>query len=47
MPFDDAIAELQRCAGAQFDAAVIDALVAIVGRRPELRPARELIRLVA
>jgi HD-GYP domain-containing protein (c-di-GMP phosphodiesterase class II) len=47
MPVADAIAELQRCSGSQFDPDVINALVAIVTRWPEQRPARELIRLAA
>ena len=28
MPIDEAIAELRRCAGTQFDAVVVDALIA-------------------
>jgi HD-GYP domain-containing protein (c-di-GMP phosphodiesterase class II) len=47
MPAADAIIELQRCSGSQFDPDVVDALVAIVTRWPEPRPARELIRLAA
>ncbi len=47
MPVADAIVELQRCSGSQFDPDVADALVAIVTRWPEPRPARELIRLAA
>jgi putative nucleotidyltransferase with HDIG domain len=47
MPVADAIAELQRCAGTQFDPAVVDALVAIVAQRPERQPARALIQLAA
>ena len=32
MPVEDALAELRRCAGSQFDPAVVDAIVAVVGR---------------
>ncbi|HWT25870.1 MAG TPA: HD-GYP domain-containing protein [Solirubrobacteraceae bacterium] len=32
MPVEDALAELRRCAGTQFDPAVVDAIVAVVGR---------------
>jgi HD-GYP domain-containing protein (c-di-GMP phosphodiesterase class II) len=31
MPVDDAVAELQRCAGAQFDPGVVDALLRAIG----------------
>jgi HD-GYP domain-containing protein (c-di-GMP phosphodiesterase class II) len=40
MPIEDAIAELRRCSGTQFDPRVVDAIVAIVGERggtPTLR----------
>jgi HD-GYP domain-containing protein (c-di-GMP phosphodiesterase class II) len=47
MPVADAIAELRRCSGTQFDPAVVDALVEIVAQRPEPRPARALIQLAA
>ena len=47
MPVADAVAELARCSGAQFDPAVIDALLGIVVRRPAPRPARELIAIAA
>ena len=47
MPIADAVAELERCSGAQFDPAVVVTLVAIVARLPEPRPARDLIRLAA
>jgi putative nucleotidyltransferase with HDIG domain len=47
MPVADAVAELLRCAGAQFDPAVVDALVATVARLPQPRPARALIELAA
>jgi HD-GYP domain-containing protein (c-di-GMP phosphodiesterase class II) len=47
MPIAAAVAELERCSGAQFDPAVVTTLVAIVARLPEPRPARELIQLAA
>jgi putative nucleotidyltransferase with HDIG domain len=47
MPVADAVTELLRCAGAQFDPAVVDALVATVARLPQPRPARALIELAA
>ena len=47
MPLADALAELQRCAGAQFDPAVVDALAKIVAIRPARVPARALIELAA
>jgi HD-GYP domain-containing protein (c-di-GMP phosphodiesterase class II) len=47
MPIADALAELQRCSGAQFDPIVVVALLDVVARRPQPRPARELIKLVA
>jgi HD-GYP domain-containing protein (c-di-GMP phosphodiesterase class II) len=47
MPIDEAVAELVRCAGAQFDPAVAEALVAVIARQPQPRPARELIPLAA
>jgi putative nucleotidyltransferase with HDIG domain len=47
MPVAEALDELERCSGAQFDPAVIDALLATVARVPEPRPARELIQLAA
>jgi HD-GYP domain-containing protein (c-di-GMP phosphodiesterase class II) len=31
LPLDDAVAELRRCSGTQFDPAVVEALVAVVG----------------
>ena len=37
MPADAAAAELVRCAGTQFDPAVVDALLAVVGVRPSGR----------
>src|ERR671931_621024 len=42
MPVAEAIAELRRCSGAQFDPRVVDALLATVARRPEPQPARAL-----
>jgi HD-GYP domain-containing protein (c-di-GMP phosphodiesterase class II) len=47
MPVADAVAELRRCSGEQFDPAVATALVEIVARRPAPRAARELIALAA
>jgi len=41
LPLESAVAELRRCARTQFDPAVVDALLAVVGRRrrPELATA--------
>jgi putative nucleotidyltransferase with HDIG domain len=47
MPVADAIAELQRCSGAQFDPAVVAAMARIVARRPVPLQARALIELAA
>jgi putative nucleotidyltransferase with HDIG domain len=47
MPVVDAVAELERCSGAQFDPAVVQALVKTVARHPEQRPARALLELAA
>ena len=47
MPVADAIAELQRCSGAQFDPAVVAAMARIVARRPVPLKARALIELAA
>jgi putative nucleotidyltransferase with HDIG domain len=47
MPVADAVAELERCAGAQFDAAVVHALLRAVAKHPEHRPARALLDLAA
>jgi HD-GYP domain-containing protein (c-di-GMP phosphodiesterase class II) len=47
LPAAEAISELRRCAGAQFDPAVVDALVALVARKPQPRPARALLELAA
>jgi len=45
MPVADALAELQRCSGAQFDPAVVEALARVVADRPARVPARTLIEL--
>jgi HD-GYP domain-containing protein (c-di-GMP phosphodiesterase class II) len=34
LPHDEALAELRRCAGTQFDPRVVDALIDVVGARP-------------
>jgi HD-GYP domain-containing protein (c-di-GMP phosphodiesterase class II) len=47
MPVADALAELRRCSGVQFDPDVVHALLTIVARHPQPRPARELIELAA
>jgi HD-GYP domain-containing protein (c-di-GMP phosphodiesterase class II) len=47
MPVADAVAELRRCSGTQFDTVVIEALLGIIARRPAPRPARELIAIAA
>jgi putative nucleotidyltransferase with HDIG domain len=47
MPVDEALAELRRCSGAQFDPAVVDVLAQVVARRPARVPARALIELAA
>jgi HD-GYP domain-containing protein (c-di-GMP phosphodiesterase class II) len=47
LPASEAIDELRRCAGAQFDPAVVEALVGLVARKREPRPARALLELVA
>ena len=47
MPIADAVAELERCAGNQFDPHVVAALVRTVARHPEHRPARALLELAA
>jgi putative nucleotidyltransferase with HDIG domain len=47
MPVADAVAELERCAGTQFDAAVVQALLRAVAKHPEHRPARALLDLAA
>jgi HD-GYP domain-containing protein (c-di-GMP phosphodiesterase class II) len=38
MTIEDALAELRRCAGSQFDPAVVDALIATVGGDEPARP---------
>jgi HD-GYP domain-containing protein (c-di-GMP phosphodiesterase class II) len=43
----EAVAELERCSGTQFDPAVVVALVAVVARHPEHRPARTLLDIAA
>jgi HD-GYP domain-containing protein (c-di-GMP phosphodiesterase class II) len=47
LPVAEAVGELERCAGAQFDPAVVTALVAVVARHPEHRPARTLLEIAA
>ena len=47
MPVADAVAELERCAGDQFDPAVVVALMHTVAKHPEHRPARTLLELAA
>jgi HD-GYP domain-containing protein (c-di-GMP phosphodiesterase class II) len=47
MPVGQALAELQRCAGGQFDPAVVGALTRTIARHPEHRPARALLELAA
>ncbi|MGZ6645762.1 MAG: HD-GYP domain-containing protein, partial [Solirubrobacteraceae bacterium] len=47
LPVADAVAELERCSGDQFDPAVVAALVETVAEHPEHRPARTLLELAA
>jgi HD-GYP domain-containing protein (c-di-GMP phosphodiesterase class II) len=47
MPVADAVAELERCSGAQFDPGVVRALARTVAKHPEHRPARALLELAA
>jgi HD-GYP domain-containing protein (c-di-GMP phosphodiesterase class II) len=47
LPAADALAELERCSGSQFDPAVVKALLRTVAKHPEHRPARALLELVA
>jgi putative nucleotidyltransferase with HDIG domain len=47
MPVAEALAELHRCSGAQFDPAVVAALAQVVARTPARMPARALIELAA
>jgi hypothetical protein len=42
MPVEDALAELRRCAGSQFDPAVVDAIVAVIERETP-KPLAELV----
>jgi len=47
LPAADAVAELERCAGSQFDPAIVAALLRTVAKHPEHRPARALLELAA
>jgi putative nucleotidyltransferase with HDIG domain len=47
LPVADAVAELERCSGEQFDPAVVAALMQTVAKHPEYRPARTLLELAA
>jgi putative nucleotidyltransferase with HDIG domain len=47
LPVADAVAELERCSGSQFDPAVVEALLRTVAKHPEHRPARALLELAA
>jgi len=47
LPVSDAVAELERCSGSQFDPAVVEALLRTVAKHPEHRPARALLELAA
>src|SRR3954468_2004093 len=47
LPAADAVAELERCSGEQFDPNVVLALVRTVAQHPEHRPARTLLELAA
>jgi HD-GYP domain-containing protein (c-di-GMP phosphodiesterase class II) len=47
MPVGEAVAELERCSGAQFDPGVVQALARTVAKHPEHRPARALLELAA
>jgi HD-GYP domain-containing protein (c-di-GMP phosphodiesterase class II) len=47
LPVGDAVAELERCSGSQFDPRVVQALVRTVAKHPEHRPARALLKLAA
>jgi putative nucleotidyltransferase with HDIG domain len=42
MPQDEAVAELRRCAGTQFDPRVVDAVIAVIDREPPVRLATRL-----
>ena len=47
LPAADAVAELERCSGSQFDPAIVDALLLTVAKHPEHRPAACLRRCAA
>jgi putative nucleotidyltransferase with HDIG domain len=47
LPVADALAELERCSGSQFDPTVVEALLRTVAKYPEHRPARALLELAA
>ena len=47
LPVADAVAELERCSGSQFDPAVVEALLRTIAKHPEHRPARTLLELAA
>jgi HD-GYP domain-containing protein (c-di-GMP phosphodiesterase class II) len=47
LPVADAVAELERCSGSQFDPAIVDALLRTIAKHPEHRPARALLELAA
>jgi putative nucleotidyltransferase with HDIG domain len=47
LPAADAVAELERCSGSQFDPAIVDALLRTLAKHPEHRPARALLELAA
>jgi HD-GYP domain-containing protein (c-di-GMP phosphodiesterase class II) len=42
MSQEEALAELRRCAGTQFDPRVVDAVVAVIDREPPVRLATRL-----
>jgi HD-GYP domain-containing protein (c-di-GMP phosphodiesterase class II) len=47
LPVADAVAELERCSGSQFDPAIVEALLRTIAKHPEHRPARALLELAA
>ena len=47
MPVDEALAELRRGTGTQFDPAVVEAVMATVAQHAGPRPARALLELAA
>jgi HD-GYP domain-containing protein (c-di-GMP phosphodiesterase class II) len=47
LPVADAVAELERCSGSQFDPDIVDALLRTLAKHPEHRPARALLELAA